>query len=51
MARARSGGGKRATAEQQLREAFRAVEGQPVPDRLKAHLDALTSAVRKDRRA
>lgn len=50
MARERSSGGTKA-AEQQLREAFRAVEGKPVPDRLKAHLGMLANPPRKDRRA
>ena len=50
MAKGRSSGGKKA-AEQQLREAFRAVEAQPVPDHLKAHLETLANSSRKDRRA
>lgn len=34
-----------------LREAFRAIEAQPAPDRLLAHLEALASTARKDRRS
>ena len=47
----RRSGVDRSTAEQQLMSAFRAVEDQPVPERLKAHLEALTTAARKDRHA
>ena len=50
MSRGGSGSG-RGAEESRLRAAFRAIEAQPVPDRLKAHLEALARTARKDPRS
>ena len=43
--------GGKGDATAPLRDAFRAVEAQPAPDRLLNHLEALARTARKDRRS